>query len=258
MEFAKIIRKGREKHFKFPKTFFSQANLSYSYGYYLQIERGEKVPPADVALDLLERFGCDVKTGLYAWARDQFHSEEHKAMFRTNLHQLKITKPQTSSLAINRMQAKLLQKSPLYWEILTFINAYSHAFNPDLKRIAEELKITDEVANQLLSDLYEHGLLDKNELNQYVVKDWVFIPYEEEFAHLRDDNFKRAYTRFWKQPSQNRFRTTHTRTVTPTQRVQIQQNIMSLLDEVTDMPDHPEAKAFTLGIFSSDRSFEPI
>jgi len=45
MEFAKIIRKGREQHFKFPKTFFSQADLSYSYGYYLQIERGEKVPP---------------------------------------------------------------------------------------------------------------------------------------------------------------------------------------------------------------------
>jgi len=179
-------------------------------------------------------------------------------MFRTNLHQLKSGKPQYSSLAINRMQAKLLKKSPLYWEILTFINAYSHAFSPDLKRITEELKVTHEEANQLLSDLFEHGLVDKNDKGEYITKEWVFIPYEEEYAHLRDDNFKRAYERFWKQPSPNRFRTTHTRTVTPVQKEQIQQNIMSLLDEVTDMPDDPNAKAFTLGIFSSDRNFEPL
>jgi hypothetical protein len=258
MEFAKIIKKGREKNFKFPKTFYSQADLSYSYGYYLQIERGEKVPTAEEAIKLLELFGCDIKTGLYAWVRDQFQSEEHKAMFRTNLHQLKTTKPQPSSLAINRMQAKLLKKSPLYWEVLTFINAYSHAFKPDLKTIAENFKITEEVAGQFVTELFEHGLSDRNADGSYVTKEWVFIPYEEEYAHLRDENFKRAYERFWKQPSPNRFRTTHTRTVTPAQKEQIQQNIMSLLDEVTDMPDDPSAKAFTLGIFSSDRNFEPL
>ena len=258
MEFSKIIKKARKKVFKFPRTFFSSVSLSCGYTYYLQIERGEKIPSALLAVELLEALGCEIKSGLYAWVRDQLEAEEHKAMFGIPTHQLENRKKQKESLIINRMQAKLLQKAPVYWDIITFINSYSRVFNPDTQRIANEIKLPIEEVEKILHELWEYGLIDKVEANCFTTKFWVFIPYDQEFMPLRDYNFNRAYQRFWTSPPETRFRTTQNCLVTATQKEQILQYIMSLLETISSIPECNEGVSFTLGIFASERNFEPL
>lgn len=259
LEFSQIITHERKKKFKFPKTFHNQANLSCTYLHYLYIERGQKHPTSTLAAEILKALGCDVRMGIYAWARDQFDSEELKGLFRPSIHQLKRSKKTgEGALAVNRMQGNLLRKSPIYWEILTFMNAYSQALDLSDEIVARKCKLPIKEAREYLQELYENALIDREENGLYKIKEWLFIPYNDEFKDIRDGNFQRAYERFKTSKEGWRFRTTHTRIVTPEQKEAMQQKIFTLLDEITDMPDNEEGRAVTLGVFASDRSFETI
>lgn len=260
MEYSKLITKCRQTKFKFPRTFFNQANLSCGYTYYLQVERGEKIPPASLAAEILEALDCDVKSGLLAWARDQFDDEKYMSMFRPSLHQLRPPKrAQANTLAVNRMQAKLLRQSPLYWEVLTYMNSFCQVSSFKPEDISDTFHLSLPKANEILTKLFEFALVDRNEDGSYRTKEWLFIPYDEEFVDLRDENFERAYKRFLRQSHDKKFRTTHTRTVTETQRKIILEKVFSFLDEVTALEEMKEnIVPFTIGIFASDRSFDPL
>lgn len=257
LEFSKLIINERKKRFKFPKTFHNQANLSCTYLHYLYIERGQKHPTSKLAAEILKALGCDMRMGIYAWARDQFDSEELKGLFRPSIHQLKRNKKNgDDALTVNRMQGNLLRKSPIYWEILTFMNAYSQVLVLSEEIIAQNCKLPLKEVKAYLKELYDNALIDHEKNGIYKIKEWLFIPYNDELKDIRDTNFQRAYERFKNSKEGWKFRTTHTRIVTADQKEAIQQKIFTLFDEITDMPDNQEGRAVTLGIFASDRSFE--
>ena len=136
------------------------------------------------------------------------------------------------------------------------MNAYSQALDLSAETVSRQCKLSLKDSNNYLEELFDHGLIDRGENGNYKIRHWLFIPYDEEFRDIRDSNFQHAYEKFKTSKGGWKFRTTHTRIVTPEQKEALQQKIFTLFDEITDMPDNQEGRAVTLGVFASDRSFE--
>lgn len=111
----------------------------------------------------------------------------------------------------------------------------------------------------LLNDLYDYGMLDKNG-NEFKTKEWIFIPYEDEFKKVRDSNFKRAFDQFCKSETNSQFRTTVTCPLLLSHKNIIESKVLALTNEIIDLSEkegEPDKNSvpFTIGVFSSIRKF---
>lgn len=258
MEFANFVKKNRELNFKFPRTFFVQAQLTCSYVHYLQIESGKKIPTGELAAEILRALKADEKQGLTAWVRDQFSDEKYKVLFRNSLHSINsrnISLSEKTTMSINRMQARLIRENPVYWDLAIYLAIHSHLGPQSAKDIAKAFKAKLEDMEQIIQVTYEYGLIDMDSHNCFFAKEWIFIPDEAEFADIRDKNLERAYQRFTKSSDKKKFRTLHHRTVTPEQKERIVQSFLSLFAGITDIPDDPNGVPFTIAIFTNEREF---
>jgi len=259
MEYCELIRTARERAYATPRQFHQQKNLSCSYFYYTKVERGS-VPELTLAIEIIKALGINQRRGLYAWVRSQMPDGETKALFADLGDAPARSTEQTSvnrSMVVNRMQAKLIATDPVYWEILLFISCHHdiEIFTPE--QIAKNFKMPPSDVRKMLHDLYEYGLLEKDENGQYVSREWIYIPYDPEFFPLREQNFKRGLEKFLELDPSQKYRTTITRLVTPEQDRQIQSYIDALTSWIIDLPDErpPTAMPYTIGVFASKRGF---
>ncbi len=258
MEFSELIRTKRTEKAASAKEFHRNAKLSCSYFYYSKVESGT-VPELPLAIEILRALGVNLRKGLYAWVRSQMPDKETKAFFAELDDETPLSAEQHSTsraIVVNRMQAKLLESDPIYWEILVFFSTY-HTFGiPEDKAIAKCFGVAPTKFRKHLETLYDHGLLDKQN-GKYISKEWFFIPYEQEFNSLRDVNFRRALDQFWHQSEDERFRTTITKPLTPAQWKEVEAKVVALTHSVVDMKEvtPPESAPYTIGVFASRRRF---
>jgi len=198
---------------------------------------------------------------MFAWARQKMPSNETKAFF-TDLADHDSNRSGVLSMVtekttvINRMQARFLEKDPVYWEILLLINThFGHiSFSPE--KLAKYFGYDVSVMKMYLRELFDFGLVDKNKKGEFLTKEWVYVPYDKEFQSLREKNFKRAYRQFNKLHTEDKFRTTTTRLLTPSQKKDVEIAITSLRNKIIDLPESvapPKSKPYTLGMFFSPR-----
>ena len=260
MEFAKFVSEERQKKFKSARQFFEQAGIDCSYFYYKKVENGH-VPEIKIAMAILKALNANTRKGLYAWVRDHMPDSQSKAMFVEIGGDQHRSAKQTSpdqSLVINRMQKKLIESDPVYWEIVTYVSTYNSFFMPDEKKIAAVLKLPIAEARRYLQELYDHGMIEKNAKGEYFTKEWIFIPYEEEFVSTRDFNFKNAVKKFLKANDKKKFRTTITRLLTDEQRAELESLVIAFTNSVADIKtidDFKDADPCTVGVFCSRRDF---
>jgi hypothetical protein len=260
MDFAELVRIKREKTYSTPRKFFHEHNLPCSYFYYTKVEKGTAVPTIDIALAIISKLKINLRKGLYAWVRAQMPDNETKALFAElddvptrSAEQMSIDR----SLVINRMQAKLIASNPVYWEVLLFISCHYGETAFSTNQLAKHFKMTQTEMRPLVTDLFEFGLLNRDENGRFYSMEWIFIPYEEEFVSIRDSNFFRALEKFRGATDPDKFRTTITRMITDQQKREVQAFVSALQNWIIDLPDEspPHAKPYTVGIFASERTF---
>ena len=259
-EFCEMIRSARLKQFKTAKDFYRNKSVSCTYAYYSKVEK-DTVPEMTIALELIDKLSLNSRKALYAWTRDHMPTNELKAIFSEIGDKPSLSSEQKSldrSCVVNRMQSKLLMKDPVYWEILLFFSTSSGKFTPTPKLISKEFGMSEVKVNKLLSELFDYALIDKNAQDEYVTKEWMFIPYEDEFKPLRDWNFRRAFDQFSKSDSSTQFRTTITCCLLPRHQKIIEAKFMALSNELIDLAEKDQAAdtiPYTVGIYSSPRRF---
>jgi len=260
MEFSDLIKQARQKRYDSAKDFFRQAKLPCSYFYYSKIENGT-IPDVNLAITILKALGINLRKGLYAWARGQMPDQETRAFFTELDDKPRLSTEQRSvdrSLVINRMQAQLMEANPIYWEILVFFSSHFAHSQIKEKDISSKFHMPLSKLRQVMKELYDYGLLDRDNDGNYRSKEWVYIPYEKDFDRLRDVNFKRALEQFQKQDPKKRFRTTITRLLTKAQQKEVEAKVAALTHAIVDMPDEtppPEAEPYTVGLFAAPRIF---
>lgn len=265
-EFAKLISEKRKQKYKSARDFYEKNSISCTYFYYSKIEKGT-LPDIQLSVELLTLLELNIKQGLLAWLRDQLQTPAQKALFLdTSIEKKEInsnsTEPQTieNFTVINRMQAKLLATNPVYWELALYIVSHYQMRQikiPELEKIFQSSR--EEIISKL-NDLYEWGVIDRKDEENYFTKKFIKIPHDSEFMDLRDKNFQRAYEQFKQIESKNKFRTTLTRLLHPKDIPIIQTRLQSAMNDFIDyksMADEKNLVPFTMGIFSSERKFGP-
>jgi hypothetical protein len=186
---------------------------------------------------------------------------ETKSLFSEIDDQPSLSSEQKSgdrSLVVNRMQGKLLQKNPLYWELVVFVSAYHGKREFKSKEIAHEFGMKVAEIEKHLETLYDYGLLDKSPRGHFVSKEWTFIPYDDEFKPLRNLNFTRAFEQFLKAEPTTQFRTTITCPLLPRHQKIIESKFLALTNLIIDLSEREStanAVPYTIGVFSSPRRF---
>lgn len=260
MEFSLVVKQSREKQYKTAKAFFERFQLPCSYFYYSKIEAGT-TPEVELAIKIAEALGINKRKALFAWVRSQMPDSETKSMFTELGDNMPLSADQMSvsrSLVINRMQAKLLEENPAYWELLLLMSSFTDLGTKPDRIMAGELRIALSELRVFQKKLFDHGLIDKDEKGNFKIKEWLFIPYSAEFYRLRDLNFLRAFDQFQKVSPDKRFRTTITRRLTPQQQREIESKVVALSNSIVDMKEYTPtqgAEVCTVGIFSSPRLF---
>ncbi|MEZ4816328.1 MAG: hypothetical protein R3C42_10015 [Parvularculaceae bacterium] len=268
-EFSIMIKEKRQQEYPTARKFFLSNSINCTYQYYSRIEQGLS-PDFDLAVQLLETLSLDLRKGLLAWVRDKLPKATQKALF-SEIDEKKSSRNTdhvsvSESLVINRMQAKLLETDPCLWELLTYISINQERGNVSKKTIATNFKIPSDDLDKYLRSLYEHGLIDKLSSESVTTKDWLFIPYEEEFSSIRDTNFKRALEQFFKQPPLDRYRTTITCLMNPEIKSIFEAKVVALTNDIINLAQKLESDEsnkklkketvpYTIGVFSSKRQF---
>jgi hypothetical protein len=154
----------------------------------------------------------------------------------------------------------LLARDPLYFELLIYIYCHYNIKPLGDTDIFEKFGASQIKIKTYLENLYDYGLIEKNELDQYVSKEWIFIPHDKEFREVRNINFKRAVHQYFKKkPETFFFRTTVTRFLTVEQQREAESLATAFYNSIVDLPDETDGQQdlvpFTIGIFGSERNF---
>ncbi len=259
-EFCEMVRQRRLEKYKSAKEFYRIKSVTCTYAYYSKVESGS-LPDIALVLELIDKLELNIRKALYAWTRDQMPSTELKAHFAELDDGPSLSTEQQSldrSLVINRMQAGMLLKNGVYWELMMYFSSHFGKKIPHIKEISKLFCMSAEKMQKMCEELYTFGLLDKNTHGNFVSKEWIFVPYDEEFKPLRDLNFKRAFEQFRKSEENNQFRTTVTTLLTPRHQAVIESKVYALTNYIIDLSEKEQSQdsiPYTVGVFSSPRVF---
>ncbi len=260
MEFSELIKQEREKKYNSAREFHKKSGLKCSYFYYSKIESGS-VPDIDLALEIIKALNIDLRKSVMLWARSQMPTAESKAIF-SSIGNSYLSNDQSfnmnTTIGINRLQAALLKTNSIYWELLAFIGCNKKIGFPTISQLSYNFNISEHELQKYIVDLYEHSLIDKNKEGKYISKDWFFLPYENEYNEIRDDNFYRAVAQLKLQNITKKYRNTLTRTLSNKQLTEVNSLMDNILNQIVSMPDESSSKnieIYTIGLFLSERLF---
>lgn len=260
MELGELIQIARSAKFKSARQFFKSNNLSCTYFYYSSVERGAAIPSVNLALEIFNALRIDKREGLLAWARSQMPDQSSKAVFAdaliTNKHKTAEIAA-TETLVINRSQAKFLEENPLAMELLTFITCCDDDAHIAIDDLIRHFRISRTKLKNLLSQLYEQSLIEKDEENNFYAREWVLVPFTREFEPVNDTIFSRAYEQFYRADHKDRVRHVVTVRLDQFQRSELEARLRALVNWAAQAgnKDSADATPYTLGAFASPRRF---
>ncbi len=259
-EFSEMVRTKRMQDYDTARDFYRRNSLSCTYAYYAQIEKSA-TPEIILVLEIIDKLKLNSRKALFAWARDKMPTSELKSYFTEIGDEPSLSSEQNTagrSLVINRMQAAFLSEHPVYWEILVYFSCNFGKKIPTMKELAKIFSMHVPKMEKICRQLFDYCLLDKNNDGLYLSKEWMFIPYEEEFKSLRDKNFIRATEQFKKAATDTQFRTTVTTLLTPEKQKTLESKVLALTNDIIDLSEKEKSKdaiPYTIGVFSSPRIF---
>ena len=269
-EFSLLVKEKRKQNYATARQFFLKNSIPCTYQYYAKIESGS-LPNIDLALNLIETLKLDLRLSLFAWMRDNLDSPSKKALFSQIDHSTtwrETNNPNPNkTLIVNRMQAKLLNTDQIYWELLTYVSNLQDRKKVSPENISKNFNMPIGEVNDLLRNLYDYGLVETFAKDSVTTREWIFIPYDDEFVETRDKNLKRAFEQFWKVPQRDRYRTTITCLMDPEIKEIFEAKVIALTNELITLSRKLEEKEqknksyskesvpYTVGVFASQRKF---
>lgn len=259
MEFSELLYSKRKEKYNTAKDFFNNNDIPCAYNHYILIERGDAIPKIDLTISLLNILKIDKRRGLYAWTRSQMPSEETRLFFsdiEDTPSKSKTFSSNENSLILNRAQVNIIGKDPIYWELILYINA-GPSKKKTTQEISEEFNLTQEEIQKKLNDLFDHGIIEKDNNNKYHTTKKIFLSHNEEFNNIRDQNFLRSVEQFLQKQSKNKFKSTVTVGLNHSQAQEIEKKSLELclwvLNQEND--NKKNKKPYTFGTFFSERKF---
>jgi len=257
-DFSEIIKNRRRELYPTAKAFCTDCSLPFTYYYYSKIESGF-VPTASNALELIKLLDVDMKSTMLAWLRAQIDDPAISAIFGISNDTFRSFGEieQEEIQIINRMQAKLLRKNSVYWELVTFLNCHSGEV-VSIEEISISFDISRDVVKKKLSELYDFGLVDADESGGYRIKKWSMLPDEEEYNELRKIFFVNCFEKSYFRPNDLNFGPSLiTKSISNDQQRLIRSKIKTLNEFIVDLPDSPAEceEIFSIGIFFGPRKF---
>lgn len=252
-DFQKILVKSRRQKFKTSKDFYVKHKFSFTYARYSSIERGE-IPSIKIALEIIKNLNLDERHALNAWVRDKMPTEHTKNYFLDIDEETSLNLARSKENRINRMQAQLIRENPIYFDILTYLSIYSKYREINIKRLSQLFKSDVEDMSIYLNNLYNYGLINKNEGGNYFLLEWIVIPDQEEYQDIRNANFHHAIQSHRKKGvRKDTFQNTVTRLVSEEQRDQIKAKIKTFLNWLVGLEDEKKGTAYTILICGNKR-----
>ncbi len=154
------------------------------------------------------------------------------------------------------MQIELLLGDPVYLEMLLLLACHARSRSFTLKEVEDAMSLSKTVAVRMLNSLVAAGLVTLAK-NRYTTKEWIYTPSEEAFVPLKDATIRRALEKYIGQKNQDKWQRTVTRLASQEQRASIEAMLEKLSSAIVALPDPPpaDAKPYTVGVFSSWRTF---
>ena len=108
-----------------------------------------------------------------------------------------------------------------------------------------------------MDELEQAGLITRSSDGYYSTQEWIYTPSESAFLPLKDATIKRALEKYLDRDPAEKWQRTVTRLASPEQRESIEKMLEALAASIVALPDPPadNARPYTIGIFSSWRSF---
>ena len=251
-EFANLVLIARKLKFRSARACYTANEFSFSYQCYACVERGEH-PSLEVAVAIIKALKLNEEQALKAWVRDQF-PPKYKHIFIDSEERSENTKKFKSKVQqMNRMQVKLIERDPLYLDLLVFVSCYSR-FNPvSAEEISETFGIDLEQAKTKLESLYDYGIVDRKG-NCYTMSNWVIIPEREEFRRVRQKNFLHSL-RNHKRAGFNDLTIQYsiTRLVNKPQREELKARMKALREWIISLEDDPGLDLFSVILAGNKR-----
>jgi transcriptional regulator with XRE-family HTH domain len=262
MEFSELVRSEREKRFKSAKEFHREAGLDFTYGRYADIEAGKgPLPSSETALQIARALGLPLKKALSAWTRDQMPDAEAKSLFADETDgeaALVDDTHQPAGQPLSKVQAKLLDKEPLYFEILLFL-ATRDGMTAHVTDIARDLHVDPKRTHNLLTFLVDYGVIEGPNDGTYRLRARPSLALDAEYAPLRLELARSAFEKFTAAADdESKFASTLTRPLTKAQILELRRKLAALCSWLNALPvarNPEEARPYTLGLFGSPRSF---
>jgi hypothetical protein len=196
MDIYRYIRESRERRFRNAKAFWAATKPPFSYEYYSSIERGTKFPNIETLLFICEQLRLNRKRACFLWAAEMMPDAETREFFHLP-DEAEEPIPLGSQITLEKTflvtsaHKRLLEASPLYWEVLSFFATYEeHSFT--LPEILERIAIPKFQLLRILGDLVAHDLLKYQRRRYAHPKTYMHIPNDREFFRLRNRNFLHA------------------------------------------------------------------
>jgi hypothetical protein len=252
------------------KAFWKSTTPPFSYEYYSNIERGTKYPNIETVLFLAEKLGMNQKKACFLWAQEAMPTPEAKAFFKWDDAIMDNSVPLGSQITLEQTylisdaHKKLLENSPLYWEVLSFFAMHEDQFF-SLQEVLASLDMPKNSVLKILGELVKHNLL-KYERKRYAhPKTYMHIPNDKNFFKLRNMNFQHATKQLLHaiEPQsiakEQAFRTTINKKFTPGQVNTIVQKCKLLISELLNMQSplqKDQGLPYTFCLLLSERNFK--
>lgn len=265
--YSELITQARIKKFKSSKAFWREKKPSCSYAQYVLIEKGTDLPLPVLAAEIATLIEVPLKRALYGWAYDSMPRDDLKELFSKleddislpDPSEIKALTPMSPPLVINRMQAQMLTREPLLYEILSYMATFTDDDNTfEIDSLAQVFEQKNLTMKNLIEKLYQYGLVDKNLNGEFKSKPFITIPNERDLDALQQMVFHRSLNSFEAAVKSNQptLRATLTRLLSQEQLAIVEHRFRALRNWVWSLPTiKNDSTPYTIGIFGSAKRF---
>lgn len=263
--FAGFLRSKREAKYRSAREFCARVKVQVSYPQYSRYEAGEQLPSLSQALTLADALGVDTLEMALEWNLAQIEGSGQKAV-REQIQGLLQTirtghlpAPSTSTAAssiplddvivFNRSHRDLFLKDPAYRDVFTFVNAFGAFEKITFEQIAKALDLPLKKISALVEHLTALGVVLREDGAVRAAKRNLYFPDDTDFFELRQRNIRHDLDKILGRIThadlfeKRAMRTLLTRELTASQAGWVMGQLESLLGNIMDLPEDPQARS---------------